>query len=112
MPPCPLQADASGDESVISVIARLRLKAGGAEYFEDGYRRYMDKVREHEPGTLAFTLFKSIDEQDTYWAVEEYRDQAAVDVRMAQPYRKDIRDKLDALIESAEVHKVDGVLRK
>jgi quinol monooxygenase YgiN len=68
---------------MITVIATVQAKPGRGAELEADFRAWAEVVKEKEPGTLQYTLSRSRESPDLFYALETYRDQAAVDVHMA-----------------------------
>ena len=68
---------------MISVIATVRAKPGMGKALEDDFRDWAAVVKANEPGTLQYTLNRSKDDPDLYYAIEAYADEAAVHTHMA-----------------------------
>jgi quinol monooxygenase YgiN len=63
---------------VITFIVHLHVPPENASAFEDLMTYVAATSLEREPGVEYYAFAKSVDEPDTYVAVEVYRDQAAV----------------------------------
>jgi len=63
---------------MIGVIATLRVQDGKAEEFERVFAELAAKVRENEPGNIAYQLCRSRSEALTYKVLELYRDEDAL----------------------------------
>jgi quinol monooxygenase YgiN len=68
---------------MITVIATVRAKPGKGPELEADFRAWAEVVKQKEPGTLLYTLNKSREDPNLFYAVEQYRDQAAVQAHMA-----------------------------
>ncbi len=68
---------------MITVIATIRAKPGKGAELEADFRAWAEVVKAKEPGTLMYTLSRSVEDPDLYVALEFYADQAAVDAHMA-----------------------------
>ena len=62
---------------MLTVVAKLKVKADKADAFEAEARKMIAHVRENEPGTLTYTLHKSTGDAGEYLFYEVYQDQAA-----------------------------------
>ena len=62
---------------MISLIATVRAKPGMGKALEDDFRAWAEVVKANEPGTLQYTLNRSKDDPDLYYAIEAYVDEAA-----------------------------------
>jgi quinol monooxygenase YgiN len=63
---------------MITFIVHLQVPPRNAQAFEDLMTYVSKTTLENEPGVVYYGFAKSVDEADTYSAVEVYRDQAAV----------------------------------
>jgi quinol monooxygenase YgiN len=68
---------------MIAVIATVRAKPGKGPELEADFRAWAEVVKQKEPGTLQYTLNRSKDDPDLYYAIEFYQDEAAVQAHMA-----------------------------
>ena len=68
---------------MITVIAIVRAKPGKGRELEEDFRAWAKVVKEKEPGTVMYTLNRSQDDPELYYAVEQYVDAAAVQAHMA-----------------------------
>lgn len=64
----------------IGIIATLTIQPGKNEEFESAFKQMMDAVKVNEPGNHFYVLHRSRDDESTYVVMEQYEDQAAVDV--------------------------------
>lgn len=64
----------------IGIIATLTIQPGKNEEFESAFKQMMDAVKANEPGNHFYVLHRSRDDESTYVVMEQYEDQAAVDV--------------------------------
>ena len=67
---------------MITVIATVRALPGKGPELEADFRAWAEVVRAKEPGCLMYTLNRGED-PELYYAVEQYKDQAAVQQHMA-----------------------------
>ena len=67
---------------MITVIATVRAKPGKGPELEADFRAWAAVVKEKEPGTLMYTLSRSREDPDLYYALETYADDAAVKAHM------------------------------
>jgi quinol monooxygenase YgiN len=68
---------------MIAVIATVRAKPGKGPELEADFRAWAEVVKQKEPGTLQYTLNRSKEDPDLYYAIELYQDEAAVQAHMA-----------------------------
>jgi len=64
----------------VGIVATLKVKADKAEEFETNFKELMAIVADKEPGNDYYTLHRSRDEDHTYVVMEQYVDQAALDL--------------------------------
>lgn len=62
---------------MLTVIAKLKVKADQASAFEAEAEKMLAHVRANEPGTLTYTVHRSTGDPTVYLFYEVYRDQAA-----------------------------------
>ena len=67
---------------MITVIATVRAKPGMGAALEADFRAWAEVVKANEPGTLQYTLSRSREDADVYYALELYQDEAAVETHM------------------------------
>jgi|WetSurMetagenome_2_1015567.scaffolds.fasta_scaffold147259_1 quinol monooxygenase YgiN len=67
---------------MITVIATVKAKPGKGAELEADFRAYAEQVKANEPGTLLYTLNRSREDADTFYAIEIYADEAAVQTHM------------------------------
>lgn len=95
---------------MIGVIAILRVKAGGGAGFEAVFRELEAKVRADEPENLAYKLFRSRTEPDTYKVLEIYESEAALAAHRETTHFKEIVPKMAEFREGRpEVEYLDGI---
>jgi len=68
---------------MIAVIATVRARPGKGPELEADFRAWAAVVKEKEPGTLQYTLNRSREDANLYYAIELYQDEAAVQAHMA-----------------------------
>ena len=64
-------------DNIISLTAKLTIKADKADEFEKMMKEIVPKVRE-EKGNITYTMFRSKKDPCVFLFIEEYKDQAAV----------------------------------
>ena len=65
--------------SPVSVIARVKVRAGSESAAEAAFRRHLERVRRDEPGTLAYLLHRSRKDPTLFLFYERYADAPAFD---------------------------------
>lgn len=97
----------------ISVLAKLKVKAGSEAAFEAAGKDMIAAVRANEPGTLAYTLHKSVKDPTEFWFYEQYADQAALDAHGKTPHMREFGGKIGASLEGRpEIHVLAELARK
>jgi quinol monooxygenase YgiN len=64
---------------VLTIVAKMRIKAGQEGAAQRALRDMIEYVRSAEPGTLRFTLHRGVGDPTQLLMYEQYADQAAVD---------------------------------
>ena len=64
----------------VGIVATLKIQPDKIEEFETNFKQLMAIVAEQEPGNNYYDLHRSRDEAGTYVVMEQYVDQAALDV--------------------------------
>jgi|TARA_B110000914_G_C15207364_1_gene329008 quinol monooxygenase YgiN len=64
----------------VGIVATLKIQADKIEAFETDFKALMAIVAEKEPGNNYYDLHKSRDEAGSYVVMEQYVDQAALDL--------------------------------
>ena len=64
-------------DSIISLTAKLTIKADKADEFEKMMKEIVPKVRE-EKGNITYTMFRSKKDPRIFLFIEEYKDQTAI----------------------------------
>ena len=97
----------------ITVIAKLKAKAGSEAQLEAAFREMIPKVRANEPGTLSYVLHKSTKDPTTYVFYEVYQDQAALDAHGKTPHMAETGGKLRGILDGRpEIQVLTEVDRK
>jgi len=63
----------------IGMVVKLKIKPGKNAEFEKGFKEAQAGVRKEEPGCLYYDLYQSGQDQHTYYVLERYTGQDAVD---------------------------------
>ncbi len=82
----------------LTVIAKIKAKAGSEAQLEAAFREMITKVRS-EPGTLTYILHKSTQDPTVFVFVESYQDQAAFDFHGKTPHMAEMGGKLRGLVD-------------
>ena len=64
----------------VGIVATLKIQPDKTDEFEENFKKLMAIVAEKEPGNNWYALHRSRDEEATYVVMEQYVDQAALDV--------------------------------
>jgi quinol monooxygenase YgiN len=73
--------------AMIGVTARVKIKEGKEQAFEDFAKGVIDAVRANEPGNLFYSLFRT-ERKGEYVFIERWKDQAAIDAHGTAPHMK------------------------
>ncbi|HYA36314.1 MAG TPA: putative quinol monooxygenase [Candidatus Binataceae bacterium] len=82
----------------ITVIAKLKAKAGSEAQLEAAFRKMIGLVRT-EPGTLSYVLHRSTQDPTTFVFYETYQDQAALDFHGKTPHMKEMGGAIGGLLD-------------
>ena len=64
----------------IGLMVKMKIKAGKNAEFENGFKEAQVGVRAEEPGCLYYDLYQSSSDPQTYFVLERYTGQPAVDL--------------------------------
>ena len=64
----------------IGIVARLKIQEGKEQEFESIFNEMATVVTDQEPGNIFYALHRSREDASTYVVLEQYADQAALDV--------------------------------
>jgi quinol monooxygenase YgiN len=82
----------------ITVVAKIKAKAGSEGQLEEAFRKNIPNVRT-EPGTLRYVLHRSVKDPTTFVFYETYQDQAALEAHGKTPYMKELGAAIGALLD-------------
>jgi quinol monooxygenase YgiN len=93
----------SGQENPMSVtiIARIKAKAGSEQALEEAFRDMIKKVRAAEPGCQAYVLHKAAKDATQFVWYETYSDQAAFDNHRKTDHMKEMGARIKDLLDGA-----------
>jgi (4S)-4-hydroxy-5-phosphonooxypentane-2,3-dione isomerase len=74
----------------VGVLAKLKIQEGKNEAFETAFLKFENTVNEQESGNIFFRLHRSREDNCAYTVIEQYVDQAALDVHQNTEYYKAI----------------------
>jgi len=92
------QHESKETSMALTVVAKLKAKAGSEKELEAALRAMMPKVRE-EPGALTYILTQSVKDPTVFVFYEVYKDQAAFDFHTKTPHMAELQSKLPALLD-------------
>ena len=72
---------------MIFIVIRIDVRPDKRDDFLDGIRRYSAQVRE-EPGNLNFTCYESVEGDNEYVVLANYKDQAAGEAHVSSAHAK------------------------
>jgi quinol monooxygenase YgiN len=97
----------------ITVIAKLKTKAGTEKQFEEAARKMIETVRSAEPGTLQYVLHRGAKDPTQFVYYEVYQDQAAFDLHGKTDHMKAFGGAIGALLDGRpQVDVLQEVTRK
>ncbi|MEH6519021.1 MAG: putative quinol monooxygenase [Halioglobus sp.] len=85
----------------VGINATLMVKAEKASEFEETFKELMAIVGDQEPGNNYYDLYRSRDEENTYFVMEQYVDQAALDLHGKSDEFKVVAAKLAGCLAGA-----------
>jgi quinol monooxygenase YgiN len=97
----------------ITVIAKLKTKAGSEKQFEEAARKMIETMRSAEPNTLQYVLHRGVKDPTEYVYYEVYPDQAALDHHGKTDHMKAFGGAIGSLLEGRpQVDILQEVTRK
>lgn len=85
----------------LSLIAKIKAKAGCEGKLEEAFKDMIKKVRAAEPGCEAYVLHKSSKDPTQFIWYEKYVDQGAFDVHRKTEHMKEMGGRIRDLLEGA-----------
>src|SRR5579864_1435832 len=82
----------------ITIVAKLKAKAGSEKQLEEAARAMIAKVRGEE-GTEQYVLHRSVQDPTVFVYYEVYRDQAAADVHRKTAHMAEFGGKIATLLD-------------
>ena len=67
---------------MITAIVTVRALPGKGPALEADFAAYAEKVRANEPGAVLYSLNRSREDPDLYYAIEIYQDEAALQTHL------------------------------
>ena len=83
----------------ITVIAKLKTKAGSEKKFEEAALKMIETVRDADPGTLQYILHRGVKDPTEFVYYETYQDQAAFDHHGKTDHMKAFGGAIGTLLE-------------
>ena len=97
----------------ITVIAKLKTKAGSEAQFEQAARKMIETVRAQEPGTMQYILHRSVKDPTQFVYYEVYKDQESFDAHGKTTHMREFGGAIGALLEGRpQVDVLTEVTRK
>ena len=90
----------------IGIVATLKVKEDKTGEFEAGFKELMSIVAEKEPGNSCYALHRSREEENAYIVMEQYADQAALDMHGKSDEFKAVSARLGDCLDGAPVIKI------
>jgi quinol monooxygenase YgiN len=78
----------------VTVVAKIKAKAGSEAEVEKAFREMIGNVRAKEPDTLVYTLHRSAQDPTVFVFYEVYKDQAALDAHGKTDHMKALGAKI------------------
>jgi quinol monooxygenase YgiN len=95
---------------VLLVIGRVRCDSDNREELITQLKRMQDDSR-REQGCLRYGFFAAVEDEDSFVAVEEWEDRAALDRHFKQPHLAEFAQRLLELVSErpeVAIHEVSG----
>jgi quinol monooxygenase YgiN len=83
---------------MLAVVATIKVKPGQGAEFEAVAKELASKVNENEKGCLLYVLCKG-DQPDTYYFLERYADEAAIEAHRNSAHFKELGRKMGQYME-------------
>ena len=83
----------------VTLIAKIKAKAGSENDLEAAFRDMIKKVRAAEPGCQAYVLHKSNQDPTQFVWYEIYQDQAAFDNHRKTDHMKEMGNRIKDLLD-------------
>jgi quinol monooxygenase YgiN len=103
-----MPASQVGQSAEVGGFKRVRVKEGQKESFESLFGELQDQVRECEPGTVYYDLFRSRTDPQGYFVLEKYESRAAWEAHQNSPHGKVLFPQIRAILEEIAVEYFDG----
>ncbi len=89
--------------SRVSYFVRMIAKEGMAEEVRELLLTNVERIREGEPGNLAFAVHRSVDDPNEFWLYETWESEEAVEAHESGPAFQQYKDKLRPMVEGDSV---------
>ena len=97
----------------ITVIAKLKTKAGSEKQFEEGARKMIEAMRPAEPGCQQYVLHRNKKNANEFVYYEVYSDQAAFDLHGKTDHMKAFGGAIGTLLDGRpEIEFLEEITRK
>jgi quinol monooxygenase YgiN len=93
----------------LTLLAKVTAKAGCEEKLFPELQAMVAPSRA-ESGCIKYVLHRLPGDPRTFWFVEEWKDQAALDEHNQTPHYKKLKERTADLVESGELIKLDPVI--
>ena len=95
---------------MMAFIARLVVREGREQEFEELQKKLSDLTHEHEPDTLTYDFIRHREEPRTYVVYSSFKDEAAFQTHQESSFHDDLVPPiLDCLAEEMDLQFFDGV---
>jgi quinol monooxygenase YgiN len=103
-----LLASQVGQSAEVGGFKRVRVKEGQNESFESLFSELQAQVRECEPGTVYYDLFRSRTDQQGYFVLEKYESREAWEAHQHSAHGKVLFPQMRAILDELSVEYFDG----
>ena len=87
----------------VTYFVRMIAKDGMAEEVQELLLTNVTRVREGEPGNLAFAVHRSTDNPNEFWLYETWESEEAVEAHESGPAFQEYKEKLRPMVEGDSV---------
>ena len=112
----PVQAQITQQtEEPLVVIAYLQVKPEHRQTFLDLATDVAKLTNENEPGANSYTFYESQDTPNSFFFFEDWKNLAAFEAHLQQPYTKSLTEKYPEILEESadvRIYKIDSVEQK
>ena len=93
----------------LTLLAKVTAKADCEQKLFSELQAMVEPSRA-EPGCIKYVLHRLPGDARTFWFVEEWKDQAALDEHKLTPHYKHMKERTADLVEGGELIKLDPVV--